>query len=66
MDPNANLSEQLDLAAELLTQHEHTQEKLSEYDTARLCELVLTLNNWISSGGFLPDRWELARKRAAV
>ena len=57
MDPNANLAEQLELAREL----QYTTGRgdvISESDVARLCELVLTLDEWLRRGGFLPERWQ--------
>jgi len=32
--------------------------KLSEPDFERLCDLIDALDNWISSGGFLPEDWQ--------
>lgn len=48
MDPEENLKQQLELA-----------NKEEEIDTERLKELVVSLDTWISSGGFLPKRWEM-------
>lgn len=56
MDPNANLKEQIELAQDLLARHDRN-EKLSDYDSARLAELVISLHIWINSGGFLPAVW---------
>ena len=52
MDPNANLSEQLELAKAIVaTDHPEPE------DAERLAELVLALDDWITRGGFLPDSW---------
>jgi hypothetical protein len=71
MDPDANLKEQLEVAAAI-------QEARDEYDrdsatwgsgddkewneqqaerAMRLAELVEALNEWILKGGFLPKAW---------
>jgi hypothetical protein len=52
MDPDANLEEQLDLAQQLLGE---TGPSLD--DAQRLAELVVALDLWIRSGGFLPAAW---------
>jgi hypothetical protein len=57
MDPNANLREQLELAKSLLAAFDEDTGPLDEHDTARLCELVLALDQWIHGHGFLPDAW---------
>lgn len=56
MDPDANLEEQLRLANALALQIERG-EKMDEGDVLRLEELVVSLDEWISKGGFLPQRW---------
>jgi len=43
MDPNANLEELLEWA---------------EKSNSRGAELVRALDEWISGGGFLPQRWQ--------
>lgn len=53
MDPNANLKEQIELARELVN-----SDNPDPYDAMRLAELVLSLDNWITRGGFLPANWE--------
>jgi len=67
MDPNANLTEQLFLARRIQTEWdrcnedgtlpEGQQEKVADMAN-RLAELVTSLDQWISKGGFLPQRWE--------
>lgn len=59
MDPNANLTEQLALTKRILDTGRATMQ-----DAERLAELVDALHGWIVGGGFLPDRWEVAQKRA--
>jgi hypothetical protein len=48
MDPNATLERMLTLA---------NQQRLDEYESAELQELVLNLNEWIIAGGFFPRNW---------
>lgn len=56
MDPTANLKEQRELAAQInATIDAGDQPDLG--DILRLSELVLTLDEWISRGGFLPEQW---------
>lgn len=52
MDPNANLAEQLTIAARI---NAGTPE---EGDADRLAELVEALNEWVANGGALPAAWE--------
>lgn len=65
MDPTSNLSEQLDLAAEInalndLDRYDAVQTRLKIAEKAdRLAELVIALNGWIKGGGFLPDQMEV-------
>lgn len=56
MDPNANLQEQLDIAAAILESVD-AEEGIDVDDAARLAELVEALHGWISGGGFLPSAW---------
>jgi hypothetical protein len=57
MDPHACLEEMLELAERLYTTpgDEH-----DPHDVDRLAELVVSLDHWIRSGGFLPDPWARA------
>jgi hypothetical protein len=62
MDPNANLREQLKLAAVDWTgkdTNELSPEELSKLHIAhmRLCDLVESLDQWLTKGGFMTDRW---------
>ena len=57
MDPEANLREQKMLAQRLLK--ERARGGLSSFDdVARLAELVLAMDEWLSSGGFPPKAWK--------
>ena len=56
MDPDANLKEQLELA-ECINLCQDRGEKCSQVDAARLAELVVALNEWLLTGGFLPQPW---------
>jgi hypothetical protein len=63
MDPNENIREQRRIATELIDGGEHTSEVWIE-KAVRLAELVHALDTWILLGGFLPDGWQIAQKRA--
>ncbi len=54
MDPNATLMELLKLAEEI--QADDADE--TNIDMLRVAELVDALDGWMSTGGFLPDRWK--------
>jgi hypothetical protein len=54
MAPSANLREQLEIAAQADQMSE--AEQLDAFN--RLVDLVSGLDGWISSGGFLPARWQ--------
>lgn len=59
MDPNANLTEQLALAAAFLRAADDDEPDQSPDmdDARRLAELVLALDEWLRRGGFLPADW---------
>lgn len=65
MDPSANLTEQLDIAGEILDfvgkkdwDDITDEERQCMFNAAnRLSELVVSLDGWFQSGGFLPKRW---------
>lgn len=57
MDPTANVAEQLRITERLIKQIDSGL-RPDEDDTNRLCELVTSLNDWLSRGGFLPDQWK--------
>ena len=54
MDPNANLQEQFRISKRAIDGHPLPT------DLERLAELVLALNEWLQSGGFLPSLWRNA------
>lgn len=59
MDPNANLKEQLELAAEIIKSSDANEGYFFDPAKAvRLAELVEALDGWLSKGGFLPGKWE--------
>ena len=73
MDPTANLAEQRRITVGIMKiwdacpEDGHftgTQEADLARHAYRLAELVQALDAWMAGGGFLPDSWELARKRA--
>lgn len=56
MDPDANLKEALELANCLACEGDFDPHaKLIEAE--RLADLLLALDEWITKGGFLPERW---------
>jgi len=59
MDPTATLMEIRSIIAESGSEAQMAkplQELEDEFH--RLCELMDALDNWISSGGFLPEDWQ--------
>jgi hypothetical protein len=56
MDPDAALTE-----IRQLTEEHSTYGELSDGNTSRLVELIESLDNWVSSQGFLPDPWSAKR-----
>lgn len=60
MDPEANLKEQREIARQLVDGTIESEGYLEERAT-RLAELVLALDEWIRSGGFLPRQWSKGR-----
>ena len=61
MDPNANLREQLTIAKFILSDKEE-----QTYGVVRLAELIIALDEWITKGGFLPERWMEGRNHCSV
>jgi hypothetical protein len=58
MDPNATLNDLLALAAEVLDNPDNLGNMPDDTDTlVEMSELVQALDGWISSGGFLPEKW---------
>ena len=56
MDPNATLTEMLDLS-ERITAVSDSDKPVDEADAVRLAELVTAMNEWMQRGGFCPTRW---------
>lgn len=64
MDPDANLAEQRALAATIISDDGPAERRVQ--DGERLAELVEALDEWITSGGFLPTEWRMAQERATA
>lgn len=60
MDPNACLDEIRRITAKADCYGENGT--LSDDDTTRLVELTQALDQWLVSGGFLPDAWKNGRR----
>lgn len=58
MDPNANLTRQLELSKRLIACSDSSDCTQCMADGFELAELVESLNGWISKGGFLPEQWK--------
>ncbi len=56
MDPDINLRSQLARARGILQAVDDGM-RVYEPDAERLAELVVALDEWITKGGFLPERW---------
>ncbi len=56
MDPDANLEELRRLVAQ------RHGGGLDEHDVLRLADLIESLDDWLSRGGFLPADWAKKRK----
>jgi len=59
MDPDQNLKEQLEIAAQILAAQDanHGEAGVDPDAGANLAELVIALDEWIRGGGFLPAAW---------
>jgi len=62
MDPDANLTETLELAEDIATRHGIIDMDEQDFkdlyaDANRLAELVTALNDWLSHGGWCPAAW---------
>lgn len=60
MDPNANLTEQIQLAKAIIKQWDAERSDKDQdilHDAARLAELVLALDEGLRKGGCLPSAW---------
>jgi hypothetical protein len=62
MDPTANLREQLDIARVIVASEESGETVIDPSEIPRLAELVVALDAWIRSGGFLPAEWSNSRR----
>lgn len=64
MDPNENLRRQRDLAAEIVRLNINPDYSKRARDARvleaadELADLVLALDAWLTTGGFLPRAWE--------
>ena len=64
MDPNATLDELLALLGRATAlAGMHLPPRVLAHDIHRVIELVEALDSWLTSGGFLPDRWQPASRR---
>lgn len=63
MDPNANLKEQLRIVEQLREADHACDEAQVMVLSSRLCDLVVALDSWIRSGGFLPADWQKGQSR---
>jgi hypothetical protein len=70
MDPNANLTEQRRIVAEIIAIQdsandagEITEASLDRQSElgVRLADLAEALDQWLAGGGFLPDAWNRGR-----
>jgi hypothetical protein len=58
MDPNQNLKQQRELAAQIIRLRDKDAPHDQIADVAdELAELVQALDGWLSRGGFLPSEW---------
>lgn len=60
MDPNTNLREQLALAQRLINAFdtdEYPNDIALAEDAQELASLVIALDEWLKTGGFLPKAW---------
>jgi hypothetical protein len=56
MDPDENLREQRELRATICGRRDRN-EPVPDHEIERFCDVVEALDDWISTGGFLPDAW---------
>ena len=67
MDPNANIREMRQTYRAILKCEGHGASDVCEQcaeNGVRLATLIESLECWIEKGGFLPDSWEIAQKKA--
>lgn len=62
LDPDANLREQLELAAFFVDEERLLLAEDATDKAIRLAELVLSLDGWLAHCGFMPERWAAGRK----
>lgn len=62
MDPNANLAEQRRLQKKIDEVMPSDDDTAYVEDLVSLAVLVEAMDEWLSSGGFLPDAWRGNRK----
>lgn len=55
MDPDANLEEQVALAAAIMDEPHEPDDLIAK--SIRLADLVLALNQWLAQGGHWPQAW---------
>lgn len=58
MDPTENLKQQLRIVERI------SRGDATESDHDRLADLILSLHEWITRGGFLPAQWQPTEDRA--
>lgn len=56
MDPDTTLAQIRELIAD-----QQTHNELNDTDTDRLVELIDSLDEWLTKGGFLPTEWNALR-----
>ena len=61
MDPNATLKELLEVVERIEKEFFTEGEAICVNDLGTLIEGVVNLDEWLSKGGFLPDRWNKGR-----
>lgn len=60
MDPNACLLHLRAMARSILVQLDNDEE-VDASDVDEIATMVESLDSWIAAGGFLPERWTVAR-----
>lgn len=71
MDPSANLAEQRQITAKIMAAVDAADPDTGAFtvdpdDAYRLAELVQSLDEWLSRGGFLPGAWSPATRPATA
>lgn len=57
MDPNATLEEIRALSSKIVWETDMGRTPKPS-DSARLAELTISLDEWLTNGGFLPNSWK--------